>query len=177
MGEIKSTLDLVMEKTRNLSLTPEEKTDQKRADYEKRLQGLLQQYEDNAVSIDMLQEGIRGLQEASDVAGSELTVDAVFKRIDPDRDNQRWLDLLDRFVPAAGKPLQEVLLNYGHRLADLTDAAGQRQRDRLTQRHGIQGTAVQPNPGKDVDYQEKRADLKTDTQNRLDAVLQEHRSP
>ena len=42
MAEIKSTLDLVMERTRHLSQSTAEKEAQRRGDFEKRLQGLLQ---------------------------------------------------------------------------------------------------------------------------------------
>ena len=43
MSEIKSTLDLVMERTRQMTLSAEEKAHQKKADCEKRLQSLLLQ--------------------------------------------------------------------------------------------------------------------------------------
>ena len=47
MGEIKSTLDLVMEKTRHLTLSQKEKEEQKQIEVNKRLKGLLQKYQDN----------------------------------------------------------------------------------------------------------------------------------
>ena len=46
MGEIKSTLDLVMERTKNLSLSDEEKQAQKQKEVESRIRGLLQKYLD-----------------------------------------------------------------------------------------------------------------------------------
>ncbi|MBW2432576.1 MAG: hypothetical protein JRF36_03165, partial [Deltaproteobacteria bacterium] len=51
MGEIKSTLDLVMEKTRNLNLSDEEKQDQKNKEIESRLNGLLQKFEDQIITL------------------------------------------------------------------------------------------------------------------------------
>jgi hypothetical protein len=60
MGEIKSTLDLVMERTRNLTLSMEEKEGQQNADIKKRLTALAQKYEDQIIKltefIDMLNE-------------------------------------------------------------------------------------------------------------------------
>jgi hypothetical protein len=46
MAEIKSTLDLVMEKTKNLNLSNAEKQDQKNKEMESRLRGLVQKYQD-----------------------------------------------------------------------------------------------------------------------------------
>ena len=54
MGEIKSTLDLVMEKTKHLSLSDEEKQSQKKAELEKRVNGLLQKYQDQVLSLEQL---------------------------------------------------------------------------------------------------------------------------
>lgn len=174
MGEIKSTLDLVMEKTRNLSLSAEEKESLKRTDFEKRLQSLLQQYADDIESVETLQRRIKSLQEELDVTDATLQVEAVFKRIDPDRDNGRWLVLLESMAPAAAGPLQESLAAYDQQRADLTTAAEQRLVEQLAQRHGIQGTAVKPNPTHDPDYQQNLAALMRWTQPRIDAVLNQH---
>ena len=56
MGEIKSTLDLVMEKTRHLTLSREEKEEQKRVEVNKRLKGLVQKYQDNLLKKDRLEK-------------------------------------------------------------------------------------------------------------------------
>ena len=56
MGEIKSTLDLVMEKTKHLSLSDEEKQNQKNSEIEKRVNGLLQKCRDQILSTDELQK-------------------------------------------------------------------------------------------------------------------------
>ena len=54
MAEIKSTLDLVMEKTKNLSLSDEERQGQKNKEIESRICGLLQKFNDQALNIDNL---------------------------------------------------------------------------------------------------------------------------
>ena len=46
MGEIKSTLDLVLEKTKNLNLSSEEKQEQKQKEVENRIKGMMQKYQD-----------------------------------------------------------------------------------------------------------------------------------
>ena len=62
MGEIKSTLDLVLEKTRHLSQTDEEKQVQKQKDIANRLNGLLQQYQDRMLSLTQLQRAYEKLK-------------------------------------------------------------------------------------------------------------------
>ena len=62
MAEIKSTLDLVMEKTKNLSLSEEERQGQKNEEIESRIRGLLQKFNDQAFSIDKLGSEYQKLQ-------------------------------------------------------------------------------------------------------------------
>ena len=171
MGEIKSTLDLVMERTRHLSLSDEEKQRQKTAAFEKRLQGLLQQYADGAVSIDKLQERIVALETELQTADRQIVLAAVVKRIDPDRDNTHWIDLLAKEAPAFCGPLQASLDAYRKRRAELLAAGAQDQREGLARRHGIAGTAVVPNPRQDPTCQERLAALKKETQTGFEAIL------
>ncbi len=51
MGEIKSTLDLVMARTKHLTLTDEEKKTQQSVNVKQRLQGLIQKFQDHAIKF------------------------------------------------------------------------------------------------------------------------------
>jgi hypothetical protein len=61
MAEIKSTLDLIMERTRNLSMTPEEKEALRRKEWHSRIQGWLQRYLDGLMGTNSLKEAILDL--------------------------------------------------------------------------------------------------------------------
>jgi len=172
MGEIKSTLDLVMEKTRNLSLSAEEKETQKKADFEKRLQGLLQQYADNMETVETLQERLSALQAELGVTDTHILLAALFKRIHPGRDNQQWLVLLGRMAPETYAPLEKTLLEYETQQADLKEAAGRRLLDQLAHNHDICGSAVIPNPQQESGYQGDMDALRQETQTRIYAILQ-----
>lgn len=108
-----------MEPTRHLSISAEEKADQRREAFEKRLKGLLQQYADDALNVYALQDRITTLQTEMKLTDREIVVEAVFDRIDPDRDNQRWLDFLSKLTPSTGEPLQETLTAHREQKADL----------------------------------------------------------
>ncbi len=173
MGEIKSTLDLVMERTRHLSLTDEEKKCQRTANYAKRLQGLLQQYEDGALCLEDLHNRAAVLQAELQIEARPMVVDGVMRRIDPDGDNTLWLALLDEVAPDIGKPLLSIL--EGHRLkqAEILAAGKLDQFDRLASRHGISGSAVLPNPQQDPTCRQHLSDLKQATQTRITALLRQ----
>jgi hypothetical protein len=62
MGEIKSTLDLVMEKTKNLNLSNAEKEQQKNKEIKNRLRGLVQKFQDNILDTDNLRSEYQKLK-------------------------------------------------------------------------------------------------------------------
>ena len=131
MGEIKSTLDLVMERTRHLSLSAGEKEAQQREDFEKRLQGLLQQYADSVLSVEELRERMAALEKETGVADPKTAVAAVLGRIDPDRNDHRWPALLEHLAPDIGRPLDAILAAYRSKRAVLLQTGQAQLQDRL----------------------------------------------
>ena len=173
MGEIKSTLDLVMERTRHLSLSDEEKTRQRKEDFRKRLQGLLQRYADGALTVEGLREKIEALQAELKVDDPRVAVAAMAARLDPDRDNRIWLDLLAAFSPAVCGSLEAALQVYRRQRDDSLLEGAERLRHRLAQDYGISGTAVAPNPHKDPDCQAHLVRLRQQAKSRLAALVDE----
>lgn len=174
MGEIKSTLDLVMERTRHLSLSAEEKASQQQAEYQKRLQGLLQHYADEAFTIAVFRERFGALQEETQMTGRQVLAVALVERIDPDQDNVRWLDLLAQEAPVLCDPLQAILYGYRSQQADLLTASGQDQLDRLARQHDISGTAVMPNPLQDAACRQSLSTLRQAVKARIEELVEKH---
>ena len=171
MGEIKSTLELVMARTRHLSLSDEEKARQQQADFDKRLQGLLQQYSDGALSVDALQDRITALQVELKLEDPHMLAGGVARRIDPDQDNQCWLDLLRETAPALCGPLKAVLVEFSASKRERLQAGERRLRQDLAEGHGIAGPAVVPNAQKDRACRAELAALRQQALDRLEAVV------
>lgn len=72
MGEIKSTLDLVMEKTRHLTLSPKEQEEQKQIEVNQRLKGLLQKYQGNLLRKEQLGQELESLSITFDLNVNEM---------------------------------------------------------------------------------------------------------
>ena len=170
MGEIKSTLDLVMEKTRHLSMTTEEKERQKESDFTRRLQGLLQQYADGAFSAESLLKQVSELAAGMTIAAQGHAAQTVIGRIDPERGNDRWFDVLAELAPGTVDPLRKILAEHRKKRATLLQSAGNRLVQRLSQHHGIEGSAVIPNPHKDSACLEALAALQAETKAAIDAI-------
>ena len=174
MGEIKSTLDLVMERTRHLSLSDEERARQKKEAFDKRLQGLLQQVADGALTVAAVTDRIAALRAELQVGGPQAVVAGIVGRIDPDRDNRAWLEMLAQMDPSAGEPLEATLADYHTKRRALLQDGEKRLRERLARDHGIPGSAVIPNPRNEPACRQGLAELKqqalTDLQGRSPAV-------
>ncbi len=169
MGEIKSTLDLVMERTRHLSLSEKEKAQQKRSEFEKRLQGLLLQYADGAMNAESLYDRIAKLQTELDIEAPQIVKNAIFDRFDPDGDNTAWLALITTYEPSAQAPLQQILTDYSDQRSEIIQAGETRQLEALLQQHGIGGSAIVPNPQKEAQCQEALSTLKQEARRKIAA--------
>jgi hypothetical protein len=170
MGEIKSTLDLVMERTRHLSMSSEEKAKQQRADFEKRLAGLLQKYDDKALKMAELLNQIKHLQGELKISEPETIEKAILSRIDPDQDNAHWLALIDNLMPPVCDPLKNILGVYNDQKALLFQKSERVLLDRLNRFYGIRGSAVIPNPHKDAQFQKEISALQNNTQAKIASI-------
>ena len=162
MGEIKSTLDLVMARTRHLSLSDEEKARQQKEAFDRRLQGLLQQVADGALTIDAARDRIAALQAELSVNEPQMVAAGIVGRIDPERNNRVWLDFLSLWASKAAEPVKATLSAYREHRNRLLQEGEKQQRERLAQKHAISGTAVMPNPLKEPGCREHLGKLRQD---------------
>jgi hypothetical protein len=160
MGEIKSTLDLVMEKTKNLSLSDEERQGQKNKEIESRIRGLLQRFYDEALKVDKLKSEYQKLQKDYDLPDNTALIKEICRQIEPGKDNNALFELLARFKVADIEGITSVL----HEFDDAIDAAAREQskvlQDKLAETHFISGTAVVPNLEADKDWRAQAGEIR-----------------
>ena len=160
MGEIKSTLDLVMEKTKNLSLSSEERQAQKNQEIEKRIHGLLQKFKDQALNVDKFKAEYQKLKKDNDLSGNAPLIRELCGQIEFGADNHAWFELLAQFKVVDIEGLTSVLREFDQ----VIDAAAQEQskilRDKLAKAHSISGSAVVPNLETDKAWQQKSGQIR-----------------
>jgi hypothetical protein len=161
-----------MERTRHLSLSEEDRARQKRAEFEKRLQGLLQRYEDGGLSVAAFLETFAELQSELKIDGDKMLQGGVLNRIDPQKNNEGWLALLAHVLPATCDPLRAELVRYREKMTALRSKTEERLLERLVRDHGISGPAVVPNPQKDTAHLKALANLKKETTHAIDAIFE-----
>lgn len=145
MGEIKSTLDLVMAKTRHLTLSQEEKKDQKRIEVSRRLQGLLQKHQDKFLKKENLKKEIDNLQTEYDLNVNETLADLLLNSLKLDQDNTLFLELLQENFGLSLSGLEVVLQNFKAAVKSATQERVDQIKTDLSKKRFISGTAVVPN--------------------------------
>jgi len=152
MAEIKSTLDLVMEKTKNLKITEEEREQQNVKKLQGKVKGILQKYIDGVFSFDMSLEALARENNTAHEA-KNLLLAAALDRIDPIGDragaNDRVLTFLKKLSPAQEVLAFKLLMDF--------QRAIQAEREKVTsdikekwKASGLNGTALVPNLDKDA---------------------------
>jgi hypothetical protein len=145
LGEIKSTLDLVLERTKHLSQSSEEKQAQKQKDITNRLNGLLQKYQDRLLSLGQLEREYEALKTEFKLTDHTALAAQVIGRLDPDSDNRALFEVLEHCCQLDYAGLADVIDEYR---ADYQKAAQSRMapmEERLTREYLISGSAVVPN--------------------------------
>jgi hypothetical protein len=152
MGEIKSTLDLVMEKTRHLTLSQEEKEAQNRIEVNKRLQGLLQKYQDNLLRKENLNKELDNLKIAYNLNVDEMLADLLLNSLKIGRDNTVFLELLNEIFGLNLSGIETIFQNFKATVKSTTKKRVDQIKTDLSVKRFISGSAVVPNLESDSEW-------------------------
>jgi len=145
MGEIKSTLDLVLEKTKHLSQSSEEKQAQKQKDIENRLNGLLQKYQDGLLSLGQLQRDYEALKKEFNLPDNAILAGYVINRLDPGLDNRALFEVLEHCCHLDSGGIADIINEYQTGYHTAAHSRMETLKESLAQKYIISGSAVVPN--------------------------------
>ena len=112
MGEIKSTLDLVFEKTKNLTLSDEEKLSLAREKLDKKVQGLCNRYLDNFFPVTRLKDEIEKIASNDRERAYNFLKKYLFSRFDLDGDNSLIVSALSEAAGCDIATLKNIQKEY-----------------------------------------------------------------
>lgn len=158
MAEIKSTLDLIMEKTRNLTMTDEEKKALHSQELRGRVKGWVQKFVDGTVDISRLQADIDREKAKEPELMSDL-IQELLERIDPDGENEIHFQILEKVLHRDTASLRDMINRFHAELKEKSTEKTAEAKRNLKQRQ-ISGSAVTPNLERDPQWNEERGQLK-----------------
>ena len=152
MGEIKSTLDLVMEKTRHLTLSHKEKEEQKQIEVNKRLKGLLQKYQDNLLRKEQLEQELESLKETFDLNVNQMLSHILLDDLKLGNNNKSRLELLSAICGLDVTGLEELFHDFQNTIVIVTQKRTDEIMANLAKKSLISGSAVVPNLENDSEW-------------------------
>jgi DNA-binding protein YbaB len=151
MAEIKSTLDIIMEKAKKFSVTEEEKKAFKRQEMEGKIKGLIQKYLDGLVDMERLKEDIAVLRKDDPEELDHLFRQEAVDRIQPGENSAPLLRVLSSAVGMDTGPIKK-LLNDFDRETKQKRVRRERALGEEFRKKGISGSAVIPNLDADEEW-------------------------
>ena len=145
MGEIKSTLDLVMEKTRHLTLSQKEKEGQKQIEVNKRLKGLLQKYQDNLLREEQLGQELESLRKTFDLNVNEMLSHILLDGLKLGSNNISLLELLSAICGLDVSGLEKLFHDFQNTIEIAAQKRIEEVKASLAKKRLISGSAVVPN--------------------------------
>ena len=170
MAEIKSTLDLVMERTKNLRFNDEEKQHLRTETIQKRVNGLVQRYLDQILSAEQVQRAVRDLRDELQLEDNEALRQAFVDKIDLATFEGPLPGLLKILFGCDTTVLENLAESYRTKREALSQQHLQLIKDNLEQQYGIAGPAVLPNLNADAAWQESNRTLAAEVKAQLDRV-------
>jgi hypothetical protein len=157
MAEIKSTLELVMERTRHLHMTEEDKNRQAEEEFTVAVRGLVSKRLDGQIGRDRFQTELNRLGDGDNGPQLRAAVE-IAARIDPLTDNSSLLGLMEQELGIEVSGMEAALRDFGEQLHGEENRTVERIRAHLLKK-GISGDAVIPNVEADGQWQERRREM------------------
>ena len=170
MGEIKSTLDLVLEKTKNLTLSSEEKEEQKQKEIENRIKGMMQKYQDGMFSKNQLITDYEILKKDYNISRNNALIIEIIKRIEPNQDNQPLIEVLQECCAVDTADIETIIENFRKTYLTASQNRMERLREDLAQQYKIAGSAVLPNLDADTQWRQKTREMRAGYEDQLNRV-------
>jgi hypothetical protein len=167
MAEIKSTLDLVLEKTKNLTLSSEEKAAQRRKEIENRIKGLLQKYQDGLLSKSELTADYKVLKKDLNMSKDDAFFNEMIGRLEPTQDNRPLLELMPECCGIDPTAIEEIIENFRSTYLAAEKARKAGVKEDLAQKYNISGSAVLPNLDADEQWLREARQLRAGFEDQL----------
>lgn len=157
MSEIKSTLDLVMARTRHLTLSRKEKAEQQLDVARKQVRGWLQQHLDGLLKTEEILEKMQTLQVPEETSGPNLLVNDIWQRLSLEDlpTSRALLDLLGIHQRASAEQARMVLKEYQTAMDGHHQDGCRKQLALLASQDHISGSAIAANPASQPEWQQQ----------------------
>lgn len=169
MAEIKSTLDLVLERTKNLNISDEERKTLKRRETAGKIKGLVQKYLDGMLDLNAVIQELEANGSGSGTTREILAAECT-ERLDPAGGNGKIDELLKTFFSDRAAALLIMAEKWKKKAVEEERQAAADARKRWNEKQ-ISGSALIPNIGKDPAWKSRYLKLVAEFRKEAAALL------
>lgn len=171
MGEIMSTFDIIMEKTKDLTMSDEEKKAFKEQEMAGKVKGLIQKFLDGILDMDQLGVEVTGLAEKGGDMVKRVIREESVSRIELEGNNGPLLRVLEEITGSDADSLREVLKEFEQRL-EREKVSREEGLKKTLEKQGISGSAVVPNINADPEWSRYVSEMRNEFLERLTSYRQ-----
>jgi len=171
MAEIKSTLDIIMEKAKRFSVTEEEKKGFKRQELEGKIRGLVQKIVDGVMGSEKFQVELVALQPRERDLVDQVLKEEVVSRIEPGVNSEALLRILEGIAGRSSAAIREVLAEFEEKAEKQKESRREKMLENFKEK-GISGSAVLPNLDADPEWLRTRSEVKRQLQEEVRKAIE-----
>ena len=169
MTEIKSTIDLVLEKTRNLTLSEEEKTRLAQKEMEKKVKGLCNRFLENLIDLNRFKEELEKLKQDGGTNVYSLLKKYLIHTLNMDEEEPHVLSALSEIAGMDTSIIENIQDDYRLEKGKAKEIYRNKAFEALRKR-GVSGPSVTPNLDKTHGWNQFINDLRKKYQEKLRAI-------
>jgi hypothetical protein len=158
MSEVKSTMDIIMEKAEKLTVTDQDKKEFAEKEVQGRVKGLFQKYLDGILSVKQLKSEMALFSEDRVPLAEKALLDECSDNMDIDGELQPFLDVLERVLGRDIIPVLDLIDRFQEE-----KETGREKKMVILMRsladRGVSGTAVIANTAADRSWREYLLDM------------------
>lgn len=168
MGEIKSTLELVMERTKHMTLSDEEKKAQELKDYQNHCNGLIQKLLDSSLNLEQFERDFEKLKSPPDCDRTDVLSGLILERIDLENDEGALFAVLRLVCLMEIKNLSKVIDDHRETVKAAMQKRTGKIRKKLKKKYAVYGSSIVPNMDLDEEWAGESRKIRSKFENRLD---------
>ncbi len=170
MAEIKSTLDIIMEKAKRFSVTEEEKKGFRRQELEGKIKGLVQKALDGILDSERFQVEVTALRAKDKELVDQILKEEVVARLDVETNSEALLKTLEYMAGHASPFLSRVLADFEKNAEKQKESRRKAFLDDLRKR-GFSGSAIVPNLNADPQWLRARSETRLQLQEEIRKIF------
>ena len=166
MAEIKSTLDIIMEKAKKFSVSEEEKKGFRRQELEGKIKGLVQKTIDGILDSARFQVEVTALQTKEKDLVDQILKDEVVARIEVEVNSEALLRILRSVAGPASAGVRKALSEF-EKKSEKQEESRRKALLENFKKKGISGSAVLANLDADAEWARVRSEMRRQLQEEI----------